>query len=209
MLPTRKSHRLAAKPRVDYTQYFTLVCQGSISSLESYDLYATPKSVMKHINTVKKMRLNSGDPAAIISVRRSARIANKNMNIRISHKDIGSNNLPLFTEYNNCVHYKSMNNENVERPEFFEYIRTSIPNVNEMFASLLFGISTTKDLYGDIIKITEMYETYPHLNSDEETQDSLRVIGKYMSVRFLADELALKSDRCNDISNAISSLLAM
>lgn len=230
MLTTQKvrhSRRLATKPRVDYSKYFKesdstetseneMEQEGSISSIEAYDVSTTPKSVLKQINTVKKMRLASGNPGAVVYKRRSARIASKmqdevddvmiNMGaMKIDPEAIGANSGSLFK------------NEPA-RPEFIEPLTpveathiTATPNkqVDEIFTALLFNISTTKDLYGDIIKISKMIEEYPYLITESQTQESLRLIGKYMSVKFLADEQALKSYRSHDISNAISFLLAM
>jgi hypothetical protein len=218
----RRSGRLAKIPRVDYSKYFFTsredssdesVQEGSVSTFATYNIQDTPKSVLKQINTVKKMRLESGSAAAVTEVRRSARIAAKLqqevndianilLSMKITPQEVGANTNTLFTE---------------DRPPFLEPITTTTNNtvvvdmeaLNTQFAALLNNIATTKDLYGDIIKVAEMITAYPELVVEDDAKSSLRLVGRAISVRFLADEDALKSDRSNDISNAISLLLSL
>lgn len=218
----RRSGRLAKMPRVNYSKFFFAkedasddsAQEGSVSTFATYNIQDTPKSVLKQINTVKKMRLESGSAAAVTEVRRSARIAAKLqdevndianilMSMKITPKEIGASTNTLFTEQ--------------ERPPFLEPITTGTNNtvvvdmeaLNTQLAALLNNIATTKDLYGDIIKVAEMITAYPELVAEDESRSSLRLVGRAISVRFLADEDALKSARSNDISNAISLLLSL
>jgi len=250
----RKSRRLAAKPRVDYTPFFTnripavldvsdteqeMQKKGSINSLEAYDVSTS----LKQINAVKKMRLKSGKPATLLPVRRSARLAGKEhqdvaeiadilLDMKISPVEIGANSTPLFSRPTfmeppamagsmaqsaaaDCAVQPAMAGSMAQSAAAdcavppVDVTKMQTKSNSDYFASLLFGLSTTADLYGDIITIAEMIEAYPWLIEEVETRESLKIIGKTMSVRFLADEAALRSARCTSISNAISTLLAL
>ena len=227
----RQSKRLASKPRVNYTKYFVeskstdtsdvseseneLQQEGSISSLEIYNISTTPMCVLKQINTVKKMRLESGKPAAVIPVRRSARIAAKNtdditevtnilLDMKIDPTRICNSSIPAAAT--NVVY---------ERPEFMEptyteiNTRSDLDYMNKLLTLLLLGIGTTTDMYADIIKIADIIEQYPELVDNANSHDLFKQIGSLISVKFLADEVELRSTRSTEISNAICTLLAL
>lgn len=244
----RKSRRLAHKPRVDYKKYFVesesesesnssnSEREGSFNTIQAIE--KPPKYVMNQINTVKKIRLESGNPATVVSVRRSARIANKQQD---EIEDItGCMNVMKINPVGIAAS-SVLTNEVIERPEFMEpefitqkqssrdYPEFTIQEqveddsvasvaaptyndkdyMNNLLLSLLFGFTTTSDMYGDIIKIADIIEQYPELVGDTDSQDKFRQLGSLISVKFLADEEALLSNRSNDISNAISTLLGL
>ena len=111
--------------------------------------------------------------------------------------------------------YIDITNVVYERPEFMEptyteiNTRSDLDYMNKLLTLLLLGIGTTTDMYADIIKIADIIEQYPELVDNANSHDLFKQIGSLISVKFLADEVELRSTRSTEISNAICTLLAL
>jgi hypothetical protein len=225
----RRSSRLANKPRVNYAEYEIdsenemLEETGSKTTLHAFDLNTVPKAVMNQISSIKKMRLETGEPATLLPVCRSTRLSVKYEDdvsdcmsrLVVSPSIIGANSGKLFNEVitrpefmepntTNSIIQSDLSEESLSSTEYGteEYMQNHLK-------ALLENISTSTDTYGDVITIAEIINAFPRLVENESTRIAFGEFGNVVRQEFLNDKTVLKSDRAFAIADSISILLGL